>query len=71
MVTEMIMVGEKSGEIDSLLTELSNFFNNEVTKTLKNFTTIIEPLIILVIGVAVAGMAVAIVMPMYTLVQNF
>ena len=71
MVTEMIMVGEKTGEVDQLLNELSNFYNDEVDKTLKNFTTIIEPVIIITIGIAVAGMAVAVIMPMYTLVQNF
>lgn len=71
MVTEMIMVGERSGEIDSLLDELSNFYSSEVDKTMKNFTTIIEPVIILLLGLAVAGMAVAVIMPMYTLVQNF
>lgn len=71
MVTEMIMVGERTGEIDQLLTELANFYGNEVDKTMKNFTIIIEPIIIILLGVAVAGMAVAVIMPMYTLVQNF
>lgn len=71
MVTEMIMVGERSGEVDQLLNELANFYGNEVDKTMKNFTTIIEPIIILALGLAVAGMAVAVIMPMYTLVQNF
>lgn len=71
MVTEMVMVGERSGEIDQLLNELSNFYGDEVDKTMKNFTQIIEPVIILVLGLAVAGMAVAVIMPMYSLVQSF
>lgn len=71
MVTEMIMVGERSGEVDDLLEKISDFYNKEVDKTMKNFTTIIEPVIIITIGIAVAGMAMAIIMPMYTLVQNF
>jgi type IV pilus assembly protein PilC len=71
MVTEMIMVGEKTGEVDQLLNELAVFYNDEVDKTLKNFTTIIEPVIIITIGIVVAGLAVAVIMPMYTLVQNF
>ncbi|HYE59923.1 MAG TPA: type II secretion system F family protein [Candidatus Kapabacteria bacterium] len=71
MVTEMVMVGEQSGEVEKLLSELANFYNDEVNKTMKNFTTIIEPVIIVVIGVAVAGMAVAVIMPMFTLAQNF
>ncbi|MBT4120528.1 MAG: type II secretion system F family protein [Candidatus Magasanikbacteria bacterium] len=71
MVTEMIMVGEKTGEVNQLLDELAIFYGNEVDKTMKNFTVIIEPVIILALGLAVAGMAVAVIMPMYTLVQAF
>lgn len=71
IVTEMIMVGERSGQIDQMLVELSDFYGAEVDKTMKNFTTIIEPIIILLLGVAIAGVAVAIIMPMYSLVQNF
>jgi type IV pilus assembly protein PilC len=71
MVTEMIMVGERSGEVDHLLAELSEYYSREVDKTMKNFSTIIEPIIILVMGAAVAGIAVAVVMPMFSLVQNF
>jgi len=71
MVTEMIMVGERTGEIDNLLTELSNFYGKEVDKTMKNFTTIIEPIIIVFLGIAVGGIAIAVIMPMYSLAQNF
>ena len=71
MVTEMIMVGERSGEVDRLLNELSDFYGREVDNTMKNFTTIIEPVLILTLGLAVAGVAIAVIMPMYTLVQNF
>jgi type IV pilus assembly protein PilC len=67
----MIMVGERTGEIQHLLNELADFYNKEVDKTMKNFATIIEPLIIILLGLAVAGMAVAVIMPMYSLVQNF
>lgn len=71
MVTEMVMVGERTGEIDHLLTELADFYSKEVDKTMKNFTVIIEPVIILLLGVAVAGVAVAVIMPIYSLTQNF
>ncbi len=71
MVVEMVLVGEQSGDVESLLTELANFYNDEVNKTMKNFTTIIEPVIIITIGIAVAGMAVAVIMPMFSLAQQF
>lgn len=71
MVTEMVMVGEKTGEIDKLLHELSKFYSNEVDKTMKNFSTIIEPAIILLLGLGVGGIAIAVVMPIYSLTQNY
>ena len=71
MVTEMIMVGEQSGEVEHMLKELSDYYSNEVDNTMKNFSTIIEPVIILVLGLAVAGIAVAVIMPMYSLAESF
>lgn len=71
MVTEMIMVGEKTGEIDHLLQELASFYSDEVDKTMKNFSTIIEPVIIILLGLGVAGIAVSVIMPMYSLTQAF
>ncbi|MFA5061601.1 MAG: type II secretion system F family protein [Patescibacteria group bacterium] len=70
MVTEMIMVGERSGQTEDMLKELAEYYGNEVDTTMKNFTTIIEPVIILILGLAVAGIAVAVIMPMYSLAQN-
>ena len=71
MVTEMIMVGERSGQVDQLLTQLSEFYSTEVDKTMKNFATIIEPVIIIILGIAIGGLAIAVILPMYSLVQNF
>ena len=70
MVTEMIMVGERAGKTEDMLRELAEYYGNEVDTTMRNFTTIIEPIIILALGLAVAGIAVAVIMPMYSLTQN-
>jgi len=70
MVTEMIMVGEQTGNIEKMLNELSEYYNNEVAETMNNFTSIIEPIIILILGLGVAGIAVSVIMPMYSLSQN-
>lgn len=70
MVTQMIMVGEQSGKTEQMLFELAEYYNDEVSNTMKNFTTVIEPVIILILGLAVAGVAVAVIMPMYSLAQN-
>lgn len=71
MVVQMLRVGEESGQVDTMLNELSAYYGDEVDTTMKNFSTIIEPIIILVLGLAVAGMAVAVIMPMYSLAQAF
>lgn len=70
MVTEMIMVGEQTGRIEKMLQELSDYYNDEVDDTMNNFTAIIEPVIILMLGIGVAGIVVAVMMPMYSLAQN-
>lgn len=71
MVIQMIMVGEQSGQVEHMLQELSEYYSNEVDVTMRNFSTIIEPVIILALGLAVAGLAVAVIMPIYSLAQSF
>jgi type IV pilus assembly protein PilC len=71
MVTEMILVGEEAGEMDHMLKELSDYYANEVDEIMKNFSTVIEPVIIVILGLVVGGIAVSVIMPMYTLAQNF
>lgn len=71
MVVQMIMVGEQSGEVEAMLKELSEYYSTEVDNTMKNFSTIIEPVLILMLGLGVAGIAVSVIMPIYSLTQNF
>jgi len=71
MVTEMIMVGEETGQSENMLHELSTYYSDEVDQTMKNFSTIIEPVIILTLGLGVAGIAVSVLMPMYAMTENF
>ena len=67
VVTQMIMVGEQTGELDNILAELAEFYEGEVDQTMNNLPSIIEPLLILILGGGVGAMAVAIIMPMYSL----
>lgn len=71
MIIQMILVGEKSGNTDSVLDEIANFYEEEVNNTTKNLSSIIEPILILFIGVAVGIVAVAVMMPMYNLAQQY
>ena len=69
-VTQMISVGEESGSLDSILEELATFYEDDVDQTMKNLPTIIEPVLMLLLGLGVAGMAMAVMMPMYSLSQS-
>lgn len=70
LVTQMAAVGESSGSLDELLGEVAVFYEGQVDETMGNFAQIIEPLLIIVLGIAVGGMAFAIISPIYTLAQN-
>ena len=67
IATKMIGVGEKTGKLDESLMYLGEFFTEEVDEYSKNFSTIIEPLMLLIIGLAVAFLALAIISPIYQL----
>ncbi len=70
-VLQMIKVGEESGAVDSVLDEVALFYEEDINQVMENLPAIIEPILILVLGLGVAGMAVAVIMPMYSLTQTF
>lgn len=65
MVIQMISVGEETGKISSMLLRLAIFFESDVNETTKNLSTIIEPILMIVIGVVVGFFAVAMFQPIY------
>ena len=67
VVAQMIAVGEDTGELDYILEELAEFYEGEIDQTMNNLPAIIEPILILVLGLVVGGIAVAVIMPMYSL----
>lgn len=67
LVTQMVAVGEETGELDSVLGELAEFYEEEVFQIMETLPSLIEPLLILVLGCGIGTMAVAIIMPMYSL----
>lgn len=69
IVTQMITVGEESGTIDTISDEIANFYEEDVDQTMSGLSSIIEPILMLVIGGVVAVMALAVLMPMYGLVE--
>lgn len=67
VVTEIITVGEETGSLDDVLDEMAGFYEEEIDQTMKNLPSIIEPVLILFLGIGVAMMALAIIMPIYSL----
>lgn len=67
VVAQMVTVGEDTGELDTILMELAEFYEEEVDLIMENLPSIIEPLLILIMGIGVGGVAVAIIMPMYSI----
>ncbi len=71
MVPRMMIVGEKTGKLDFILQRLGDFYSKEVNTKLDNLMVLLEPIIMVVMGVAVGIMAAAIIMPMYNLTSQF
>lgn len=67
LVIQMIEVGEETGETSEVLGKLADFFEDEITNTTKNLSSVIEPIIMLIIGGAVGFFAISMVQPMYAM----
>lgn len=65
MLENMIMMGEETGTLDSMLTKSAEFYEDEVDRATQNLTSMMEPLIIVVLGGIVAFIVLAIAMPMF------
>lgn len=70
IVAQMVSIGEETGELDNILVELAEFYEEEVDLIMDNLPAIIEPLLILMLGLGVGGVAVAIIMPMYSITES-
>lgn len=67
MVVQMISVGEETGQLDSMLIKIAEFYDKEVSNSVEALTGMIEPLIIVFLGLVVGGMVVAMYLPMFTI----
>jgi type IV pilus assembly protein PilC len=67
MVVQMVSVGEESGSIDTMLSRVADFYDTEIDATADALTSLIEPLLITVLGVVVGGMVVALYMPIFSI----
>ena len=69
MVVQMLAVGEETGAVDTMLDKVAEFYNNEVTATVEALTSLIEPLLIAIIGGMVGAAVIALYMPMFNIIN--
>jgi type IV pilus assembly protein PilC len=69
MVIQMIAVGEESGSLSSLLDKVAEFYEDEVATVSKGLTSLIEPIMLIVVGLLVGGMLVSLYLPIFTAVS--
>ena len=70
MVTHMISVGEETGNIPDMMDKVAEFFEEEVATMTKGLTALIEPLMLIVIGIMVGGMLIALYLPIFTVITQ-
>jgi len=69
MVVQMMAVGEETGALDEMLEKIGQFYEQEVEATVNALTSLLEPLLIVVLGGAVGSMVVALYMPMFNIIK--
>lgn len=69
MVTQMVSIGEESGSLDSMLGKVADFFEAEVDDAVDALTSLMEPMIMVVLGVVIGGMVIAMYLPIFKLGQ--
>ena len=67
MVTQMVSIGEESGALDSMLSKVADFFEAEVDDAVEALSSLMEPIIMVVLGTLIGGMVVAMYLPIFKL----
>jgi len=65
MVCQMIAVGESTGALDAMLTKIADFYEEEVDQAVENLTSLIEPFMIVFLGVVIGGLVVSMYLPIF------
>ena len=68
MVVQMVAVGEQTGEVDIMLGKIADFYEDEVDTAVQSMTSVLEPIMIVILGTVVGGMLIAMYLPMFDLI---
>ena len=67
VAVKMVEVGEATGALQEMLNSVADFFDEEIDTTLGRFMTLLEPILLVVMGIVIAGMLIALYMPLLQL----
>ena len=70
LVTQMIEVGEQTGALDAMLAKVAQFYDDEVENTVNNLTSMLEPVLTVVMGAGVGFMVISMYLPMFTYIKH-
>ncbi len=68
MVIQMIGVGEQTGALDAMLSKIADFYEDEVDEAVENLMSLLEPILILFLGIMIGGIVISMYMPMFSLI---
>lgn len=71
LLSQMVAVGEETGKMDEVLTKISHIFEVESDVKVKNLTALIEPIVMVVLGIGVGFLVMAVIMPIYNITNQF
>lgn len=71
MVSQMLAIGEKTGKLDLILDKITDFYMREIDNLVANLVTLMEPLIMVIMGLGVGVMVAAVITPMYNMANQF
>jgi type IV pilus assembly protein PilC len=67
MVTQMVAIGEESGALDQMLTKVAEFHEEEVDNAVASLSSLMEPIIMVILGVVIGGLVIAMYLPIFQL----
>jgi type IV pilus assembly protein PilC len=70
MVCQMIAVGESTGALDAMLSKIADFYDEEVDQAVENLTSLIEPFMLVFLGVTIGGLVIAMYLPIFKMAGN-
>ena len=71
MLAEMVRVGEQTGKLDDVLNDLAQYFESEALRTVDNLSSLLEPVVMVILGVGVGFLVISLILPIYSLTSQF